>query len=919
MSIEKSLIQKSYYQTLLGTEVEEHPLHRLGELFVAEQKKEIGDLADIRFAQGELYYHIKDYEAAIFKWEHVQNELEPWAQKNRADAFYQLGLLSNAVELYKSIESDHPILNVEVGLQLFSIYLEQDRMEAASKVIKKVVLIHPDYENVTRLARTFYENQGDWESAVELAIAECLRTENPIWFDTLVSYIQNGFTKGLMPETYLQVLMRLYEVDEKRFEQLATSIWDSFHAEPSYFKWLIEFNEFLSKLEIEDTRKWQELSNRYKGTITELISGNYLIKQIQGILPSLLTNYLTVAASSHNLFAATTILAWNDQYPASISPESIEKAEKVLTVARQHESSQSEVIALFEEMEAWANQHELSMDYTYKWSAGELVDDQTANMLVVGMAGNGKSSFINSLLGEQLVGEAPTSTVVRFKHHHEIEIDEITSNGRTEVVGLEELYEKTTVGRQALTNTSLVDVRIPNTFLQKNQLAILDTPGINGHYNQGEEVLKWVPFVDRILFVLNANQPFLELERETVLRIRAMYPDMPIHFVLNKMDIIYNEKEAIQLVDETEARIKFYFPNGKLFAFSSKFDRMSQINDFSNFLELITNVEEVEENRTEKLLHVIYQSIHHLLNERVQVEHELEAKIQEDEEMIGKLKGALNQLDDLQKDQVGKVRNAFAEQKRRVKSEITENIPTILRNCASLISEDSDFRNIHQELNEEMNLRIQEYLQRELLPTYFRYLEEWMQLSQEELTQSQLFMDEMRDGFNALFSEERLQLACDFQIMEDWKRDINRLTSSIQLEQMNILLRFNPSQFLLKSAGKLFGAIPQNKAILYNRYTAYIENEDYHDVAESIAKQFLQPFELFERALDRDVKLFFGNCYEGLDTVVAEIQADIHHHKQLLEEMKEKPDVYLDPIKLFELRLRQLQWQLMIGVKKQTI
>ncbi len=75
MTFEEQLIKKSYFETYIDSGNRTHPVRILGELYLAEQKNDMPDLSHIRFAQGEVYFHNKDYEAAIFKWENITNEL----------------------------------------------------------------------------------------------------------------------------------------------------------------------------------------------------------------------------------------------------------------------------------------------------------------------------------------------------------------------------------------------------------------------------------------------------------------------------------------------------------------------------------------------------------------------------------------------------------------------------------------------------------------------------------------------------------------------------------------------------------------------------------------------------------------------------------------------------------------------------
>ena len=197
----------------------------------------------------------------------------------------------------------------------------------------------------------------------------------------------------------------------------------------------------------------------------------------------------------------------------------------------------------------------------------------------------------------------------------------------------------------------------------------------------------------------------------------------------------------------------------------------------------------------------------------------------------------------------------------------------MLQECSSFIKEDSNFSKIHLELNDEMNKRLEDYLDQTVMPKYYRLLQEWIEGSKEEFVQSQEFLDEIGEGFNHMYGEERLSLDCDFKVLDDWHRDTDRMTSRFQLETVNILLRRTPSQFLLKSAGKLFGAMTQNKALLFNKYKSFVENEDYSKRFQPSMQQFFQQFELFEKSLERDVTLFFKSPLNLLNRSVEEARS----------------------------------------------
>ena len=77
----------------------------------------------------------------------------------------------------------------------------------------------------------------------------------------------------------------------------------------------------------------------------------------------------------------------------------------------------------------------------------------------------------------------------------------------------------------------------------------------------------------------------------------------------------------------------------------------------------------------------------------------------------------------------------------------------------------------------------------------------------------QFTINEMCESFNELYDEEKLHLECDFKVLDDWRRDADRMTSGMHWETINMFLKSATSQFLFKSAGKLLGGT-QNKSML---------------------------------------------------------------------------------------------------------
>ena len=125
--------------------------------------------------------------------------------------------------------------------------------------------------------------------------------------------------------------------------------------------------------------------------------------------------------------------------------------------------------------------------------------------------------------------------------------------------------------------------------------------------------------------------------------------------------------------------------------------------------------------------------------------------------------------------------------------------------------------------------------------------------------------------------------------------------------------RSTPQQFFLKSAGRLLGVLPQNNAMLYNRYKTYLETEDYYEIAVTIANNFLQQFEMFEKSIDRDVNLFFKQPVIVLEKAVEDARSEIEYGKNELDKMRVSPELYRDPLTLYEVKLRQYEWMTAAG------
>ncbi|CAM3906880.1 tetratricopeptide repeat protein [Lederbergia lenta] len=903
MANEESLIQKIYYEKILKDADEKvYPVKALGDLYFNESKKDLPELSNIRFAQGEVYFHNSDFETAIFKWENIQNELEPWAKKNMADAYFELDLLETAENLYQSIKTDSINLNTEITLQLFGLYLAMQRIEEADQMIKNAVILNPGYPNVTKLARAFFEEQQDWNSAVELAVNEATRTRSLQWFKVLNMYIEKGYTKSMKPAYFMPSLIVLAELDMDEYETIIVQFWLSYEEEGAYLSWIKEISQLILQQDFNHEYTMQRLSVLFQKTYIELMKGNYYVTTLEPVIPNMLKSWMKIAESSNAFYASASLLAWADNFPSTMEEEDIGKAEFILANTYYDKSIMLEILDIFNAIQEKANDHQLEIDQTLTWLINNIADVDTQRILLGGDSERIETGLIASIVGNNFNPSQLNAETILYRHGFDTSVQGITETGTIPVNSQLDLDEITTSPK------TIIDVAISNPFFDKNKLAFVNFPHFNWKNAEQNEVPGAMRLADRLLFILNENAPFTNNERAKLLMIKEQFPEMHIDFILKLSYTSGDDQEVRNLVTETEKRIHIYFPESQLLAYSNELDQVNEWDTLAEFLLDNTKKENWQQTRTSKALFFIRQALNHLLQQQVKIEQELAETIEHEEDSLSKLQGSIHQLQDMEDDKIRIIREAYQAIKVEIQTDLAKNIPVILKKSSEIVKEDSDFRRIHLDLNEEMNKRINHYLQNNVMPIYISSLQDWIAYAQTELTISQEHLSEWENSFNTMLGEDRVRLVCDFQILNDWQRDAGRMTSTFDMEKENIILRRTPSQVLLKGAGKLFGVIPKNNAVLANAYKSFIENENYQEATESISIKFFRQFELFEKAIARDTHLFYREAFSELKQAVDDLYDEMQINQSNLEKMKSTPEVFRDPLTLIEVRIHQYEW-----------
>lgn len=891
MMNENQLIKKAYYKTYMDEQESRQPLQVLGEAFFTEQTKDEAELSPIRFAQGEIYYHNKDLEAAIYKWENVNSTLKAWAKKNIGDAYYELGWLNDAEQIYTSIETENTMLSVEIALQLFSLYAEKNNRERVYQYIKKAISIDPDYPNVMELARTFYEEQNDYQNAVELAVNETIRTASIQWFEVLKGYVDRGFTKDFVPDYFLEALKVIYEVDERMFSQITKSLWNSYKRSETVLSWVHTANVLFSEIDIANGKSSYDVSTIHYESYLELMNGEYLLTEIESVVPKLLSNWLKFTNDKRAIFPAAAIMAWSEYFPSSLNADTVWESERVLFDFENVENT-DEAVGLLQSLLTWVESNQLQMGEKTKWIVSRFADLNKKYILMTGSAESGKSHIINAILQETIAGDE--STTMFINNSEARELTEVTEEGMKKVNDI-----------TALQDDTIIELEWQSPFLQQLDCSLVSSSEIENNLKENT-VYQYLNLVDGLLYIIDARHQFREEEFQLLLQIYEHSPDLKVHFLLHD-DGTSLEKRRLQ---ESRSKINELFPEARVFSYSSFDADFAKTEELVRFINESFTVQQQSHHMargTTRVLSLIRTVLKDLIEKRTAMEHSFNKNVVFNEDIISRLKALVESLDETQLEKTHRITESYRAVKESAKHDVKNALPKLLRECTDYIKEDSDFRVLHEELNEKMNEKIKIYLQEQIMPKLRGHLQEWLDDSEQELREIQQYLDEMSESLNSLYKENKIMLECDFQTLSDWRRDINRLAYRIEIKKENIMNRQNPTQFFLKSAGKLFGNIQQNKNMLFNRYKKHVEQSNYEDVTASVMDKFFLEFDLFEKALKADVTLFFQEPFQQLYRSITEAESESKALKAKLEIMKENPQLFYDPMKIFEVRLLQCE------------
>src|SRR5688572_26641637 len=194
------------------------------------------------------------------------------------------------------------------------------------------------------------------------------------------------------------------------------------------------------------------------------------------------------------------------------------------------------------------------------------------HLVVLGEFNHGKSTFVNALLGSDILptGITPTTAAINHVVYGVAPTARVQLlNGEQQSLDPSRLKDWVTVAGGRANEVAYVELAYPSELLHNN-VVLVDTPGVNDLNDQRAEVTYgYVPRADAVVFLLDAGQALKDSERE-FLRSRVLESAKDrLIFVLGKMDLL-NADEKVAVEGYVRDHLAKLIPNPTVYPLSAR-------------------------------------------------------------------------------------------------------------------------------------------------------------------------------------------------------------------------------------------------------------------------------------------------------------------------------------------------------------
>ncbi len=175
-----------------------------------------------------------------------------------------------------------------------------------------------------------------------------------------------------------------------------------------------------------------------------------------------------------------------------------------------------------------------------------LAETAAIDVAILGQFKAGKSSFINSLIGRDVlpVGAIPVTTVItRLRYGVEERAVVTYFDGRTSVAPLDSIdeYISELKNRANEKNVDVVDIELPS-LRRYSGLRFVDTPGLGSVFKYNTEISEdWLPKVGCALVAISSDRPLSENDLNLIRELMDYTPKVIL--LLTKVDLLSKDQQ----------------------------------------------------------------------------------------------------------------------------------------------------------------------------------------------------------------------------------------------------------------------------------------------------------------------------------------------------------------------------------------
>lgn len=270
-----------------------------------------------------------------------------------------------------------------------------------------------------------------------------------------------------------------------------------------------------------------------------------------------------------------------------------------------HKSAKREIIARFQQLAEVADSVGMvTLARDIRTTRIPKLESERFHLVVLGEFNHGKSTFVNAMLGSEILPTGITPTTAAINHvvyAPEPTARVVLATGESQPLEPGQIKEWVTVAGGRANEVSFVEVGYPSPMLENN-VVLVDTPGVNDLNEQRAEVTYgYVPRADAVVFLLDAGQALKDSERE-FLRSRVLEGARDrLIFVLGKMDML-SPDERTAVLDYVRKNLAQMMPEPVVFPLSARDWAKSQ-DPASGMPELMSYLERfLEHDRAQVIL-----------------------------------------------------------------------------------------------------------------------------------------------------------------------------------------------------------------------------------------------------------------------------------------------------------------------------